>query len=51
MVVRKVKVEVSRQVVWIWSVVCAERGRGMDNCLGDEVEAIAVILLTVLDCK
>ena len=44
MVVRKVIVEVSRQVVWIWSVVCAERGRGMDNCLGEDVGAIAVIV-------
>ena len=36
--------EVSKQVVWIWSVVCAERGRGMDICLGEDVGAIAVAI-------
>lgn len=33
-VVRKVRVEVARRVVWMWSVVWGERARGRDNCLG-----------------
>lgn len=48
-VVRKVKVEASRQVVWMWRVVCGERGRGMDNCFAAEVGA-TVVIVSGADC-
>lgn len=34
MVVRKIRVDVARDVICKWSVVCGERGRGMESCFG-----------------
>lgn len=33
-VVKKTMVDVARGVICIWRVVCGERGRGTDSCLG-----------------
>ena len=33
-VVRKMRVDVSRGVICKWSVVCGERGRGTESCFG-----------------
>lgn len=46
-VVRKTIVDVSMGVIWIWRVVCGERGRGTESCLGWS-EGIAEVMAAVV---
>ena len=48
MVVRKTIVDVSRGVICIWRVVCGERGRGTESCLGWSVGTAEVTMAAAI---
>ena len=53
MAVRKTIVEVSRGVICKWRVVCGERGRGMESCLGwsvGDAEDMAAVVVSGGGC-
>lgn len=49
-VVRKVRVQASRREVWMWSVVCGDRGRGRESSVGGVgwMVAVAVVVVVVV---